>query len=428
MSQNQDPLRRSRLAWYFYDWANSAFGTIIITFVFSVYVTKSVIGEADDGSGYWSLTVALSGFLVAITAPFIGSLADSGDGNAKWLRITTVACAILTCFLIFLPPSAPLWMIIAGLGIVALAHAASELSYVFYNAMLPALAGEKNIGRISGTAWGVGFLGGIASLVLILLLCIGVGGVGPFLPLSEEGGWNVRASVIFVALWYFIFALPLMMYPPRQDVSTPSAGTNFQELKKTVKVILKMPDLLRLLIASALYRDGLATLFAVGGTFAAAAFDMDYTEILIFAIGLNISSGIGAIVLARIDDVIGSKATIVLSLVGLIVSGATILALEDKWLFIAAALVMGLFIGPAQASSRTFVARLAPAEKRAQIFGFYALSGKAVAFLGPLAYGYLTLWSGSARVGLLSVLAFWFFGLVILLTVKRGGKHEPENP
>ena len=410
--------RGKRYAWYLYDWANSAFATIIITFVFSVYMTREVMGDSVDGSAYWSLTIALSGILIAISAPLLGLLADRHQRTMCLLRITSLACILLTAGLVLVHPGMDWPLILLALSVIALANAASELSYVVYNAMLPAIAGTRQMGRVSGTAWGIGYLGGIACLGLVLVLCIGVGAVKPVLPTTDH--FNVRASALVVAGWYLLFAWPLLMLRlPDQTVAQPTGLTGPGQLKQTFKDVWAMPDLFRLLVASALYRDGLATLFAVGGTFAAAAFDMGYQQIMVFAIGLNVSAGIGAIALARLDDRLGSKPTIALSLTGLIVTGIIILFLQDKWAFIAVALVLGVFVGPVQAASRTFVSRLAPAEQRARIFGLYAFSGKAIAFLGPLAYGGFTLISGSARIGLLAILGFWLAGLLILLSVRE---------
>lgn len=413
-------------SWYLYDWANSAFSTIIITFVFSVYMTREVMGETVDGSGYWSLAIAFSGIMVALIAPLIGGRADRPGGTAYWIRGMTLACAVLTVSLVFVQPSMPFWGIILALAAVSLAHMASELSYVFYNAMLPDIAPEDRIGQVSGIAWGIGFFGGICSLFCVLVLFIGIGQWQPVLDMPKDEGWHVRMAAVFVGFWYLVFALPLLLSPPSRHKPHSQKITGWAHLKGTAKTVLKYPSLLRLLIASAFYRDGLATLFAVGGTFAAAAFNMSVEEIMIFAIGLNVASGFGAVFLAKLDDIIGSRAMILLSLCGLIITGLVILFLQDKTAFILASLVLGIFIGPAQSSSRTYVARLSPSDKLAQIFGFYALSGKAIAFAGPLIYGGLTLASGSARVGLASIIAFWLIGALILLSVEDPCKRERE--
>lgn len=412
--QNTHPV-----AWYLYDWANSAFGTIIITFVFSVYVTKTVFDDPDTGSGYWSLTIALAGFFVAATAPFLGRAADRSHHLGRWLWMTTTICAVACACLVFLPPDASFPLIISALLCVAVAHAAAELSYVFYNAMLPSLSDTSNMGRVSGIAWGVGYMGGIASLVLVLLCCIGIGDRPPLLPFPDDGSaWGVRFSAVFVALWYFCFALPLLLQTGANPPQTPKAKESLNILD-TLKYIIGKRALLKLLIASALYRDGLATLFAVGGTFAAAAYGLNYTELLIFAIGLNVTAGIGAIAMSRLDDILGSKAVILIALCGLIITGTVILLLESKITFIIVSLFLGLFVGPAQAASRTFIVRLTAPERTAQIFGFYALSGKAIAFLGPLIYGALTVWTGEARVGLASIITFWLAGGLVVLTIKK---------
>jgi UMF1 family MFS transporter len=168
-----------------------------------------------------------------------------------------------------------------------------------------------------------------------------------------------------------------------------------------------------------LYMDGLNTLFAFGGIYAAGTFNMSFDQILIFAIALNLSSGLGAIGFAWIDDWVGAKPTILVALAAMVVLGAALLFVESKAAFIALAVGLGLFFGPAQASSRSLMSRLAPADMRAAFFGLFALAGRITAFLGPALVGWVTYAAQSQRVGMATILPFFVIGGLLLVFVRE---------
>jgi Permeases of the major facilitator superfamily len=192
-----------------------------------------------------------------------------------------------------------------------------------------------------------------------------------------------------------------------------------QQLVKSLKSLPAQGDLLRFLIASALYRDGLGTLFAVGGLYAAGTFGMDFDEILIFAIGLNVTAGLGAIAFGWLDDGIGPKTAILLALAGLIGLGIAVLLVTDKTVFMALALALGIFVGPVQAASRSLLTRLSPPALMTEMFGLYALTGKSIAFLGPLIFGWVTFATDSQRWGMATIVVFLMAGALVLLWVKQ---------
>ncbi len=178
-------------------------------------------------------------------------------------------------------------------------------------------------------------------------------------------------------------------------------------------------NLAQFLVASAVYRDGLNTLFTVGGLYAAGVYKMDFIEILFFGIGLNVTAGVGAFLFAHLDDKIGSKRTIIISLIGLIVAGSAVLLSSDKLVFTGLALLLGLFMGPVQAASRTMAGRLAPPGMVAQTYGLYAFTGKSVAFMGPLAYAAATHYYGLQQAGMFTIVLFWILGLGLLTLVEE---------
>ncbi len=417
---------KSIAAWCFYDWANTAFSTVIITFIFGVYFTREIAIDETLGSAQWSFTIAASGLIIAIFAPLFGAMADQGGSKKRWILLFSMMCIIATSLLWFATPNNEFSHIIFVLVLVAIGNIGLELSQVFYNALLPQIAPKKMIGRLSGWAWGLGYLGGLTALGIMLFLFIGLGHNAPLLHLPRDEFEHIRIAGPFIALWFFIFMLPLLIFTKEVKVKTMNTRNAFKngirELIQNFKNLRQYKNIIRFLIASALYRDGLVTLFAIGGVFAADQYGMDFTEILIFAIGLNISAGIGAIGFSFMDDYVGSKQTIIVSLLGLIGLGVLIFFIQDKNSFILLALGLGIFIGPVQAASRTMITKIAAKDMIAQSYGFYALTGKSISFLGPLLYGLATSIFDTQLAGMGSIILFWIVGLILLLKVKETAK------
>jgi UMF1 family MFS transporter len=305
---------------------------------------------------------------------------------------------------------------VAALALVGVATLGIELGSVFYNALLPRLAPPEQLGRWSGWGWGLGYAGGLLCLLMALF---GLVRDGAWLALPRQDASHVRATFVLAAAWFALFALPLLTarLPGRDVDGRFELRGSLGELWHTLRGLPRQGPLLRFLIARMLYTDGLATLFAFGGVYAAGTFAMTESQVLAFGIGLNVTAGIGAAAFAHLDDRIGSRATIVIALLALLVCGAGALLAPSAGAFWVAGLALGIFVGPAQAASRSLLARMAPEEQRNQLFGLFTLSGKATAFLGPMLVGMVTLASGSQRVGMTVILGLWLAGLMLLLTV-----------
>lgn len=408
-------------SWCLYDWANSAFNTVIGTFVFSVYFARGIWGDATEGSSAWAFAIGASGLAVAVLAPIAGAVADRTGDRRPWLAVLTAVTVAATALLWFAEPDRA-WIAYA-LVLVVLASIAFELAGVFYNAMLPAVAPPGMVGRVSGWAWGLGYIGGLACLAAALLGLIGLGDTAPLIGLPTENQEHVRATALLVAGWFALFALPLFLFTPdRPSSGLPARQAVREGLRTVVDTLKRLPrhgQVLRFLIASALYRDGLATLFAVGGLYAAGTFGMSVEQILVFAIGLNVTAGLGAAGFAFVDDRIGPKPTVLIALAGLVALGAPLLLLSDPAWFVILALGLGLFVGPAQAASRSLMARLAPEDLTTEFFGLYALAGKSTTFVGPLAFGAATALFDSQRAGMATILIFLAAGALVLLTVRQ---------
>ncbi len=415
--------KRSVFSWCLYDWANTAFSTVIITFVFGVYFSRQIVGDETLGSAQWSFAIGVSGFFIAILGPLLGAVADNSGNRKSWIFWLSMLC-IVPCSLLWLAtPEGTSSHIIFVLSLVAIANVGLELSQVFYNAMLPHVARPEKIGRVSGWAWALGYMGGLTALAITLFGFIGLGEIKPFFAVPTENFEHIRIAGPFIALWFFIFMMPLFLFTKDVDVTAlkfwDALSKGLKQLSVSAHNVGKYKNILRFLIASAIYRDGLVTLFAIGGVYAAGQFGMGFTEILIFAIGLNVTAGLGAFGFAYVDDFFGSKRTVIVSLVGLIVIGGIILMIEDKNIFLILALGLGTFMGPVQAASRTMISKLSPPHMITQTYGLYAFTGKSISFLGPIAFGTMTSIFGTQQAGMASIIVFWVVGLLVLLKVKE---------
>ncbi|MCG8359371.1 MAG: MFS transporter [Kiloniellales bacterium] len=418
-SESSGAGKRAIFAWCFFDWANSAFPTVIITFVFAAYVTKVVAGDVELGTARWGTAVSISALLVAVLAPILGAIADRGGRRKPWIVLFTALCIAAGAALWGVGPD-PVYLLLA-LVLVGLANAAFELGQVFYNAMLPDVAPHNMLGRVSGWAWACGYFGAIFCLGTVLVLFALP--EQPILGLDKETYEHVRISGPFVAVWFALFAWPmLLLTPDRPSARLPiitAAREGLKQLWGTFVQLRRYRNIAVFLLARMLYIDGLNTLFAFGGIYAAGTFGMDFQEILIFGVLLNVTAGVGAALFAWIDDLIGSKRTVMIAVAALTVLGAVILLVDSKLWFYVVGSALGVFIGPAQAASRTLMARLAPREMTTEMFGLFALSGKATAFVGPALVGWVTFWADSQRVGMATILVFFLAGLLLMLPVKE---------
>jgi UMF1 family MFS transporter len=414
-------------SWALYDWANSAFTTLVVTFIYSTYFTKAMAPDEITGTAWWSRAVAVSALLTAILSPILGAGADRAGARKRFLAMATALCIGATTLLGFVPPG------MANAGIIALtlfviADVSFETGYVFYNAFLPTIASPERIGRVSGYGWGLGYVGGLVCMFIAL-----VGFVRPEVPwfgLSTEAGFNVRATNFLVAIWFLVFSIPLFLFVPERRLTgvRVDPGAALRELARTARAIGRYREMVKFLIARLVFNDGLVTVFAFGGIYAAGTFGMSLSEVILFGVVLNLASGLGAFVFGFVDDKIGGKKTIVITLVALIVAtGIAVWAPTRLWFWIAGILI-GLFVGPNQSASRSLMGRFVPERHQAEFFGFFAFSGKATSFLGPLLLGFVAQAVNSQRAGVATVIAFFVVGGILLATVdeRRGvtAAHE----
>lgn len=410
---------RRALAWAFYDWANSAFPTVVSTFVIAAYFAQGIAADPASGQAQWGLMQALAGFAIALLSPVLGAVADAGGRRRAMLALFTALTALATAGIWFARPD-PGFAAYALLC-VGLATIGFEIGTVFYNAMLPQVAPRERLGRVSGLAWGLGYAGGLACLGLCLLLLVRPD--PPLFGLDRGEAEHVRATALLVAAWLVVFATPVLLALPDPPGRRPAWGEAVaQGLAETLRLLRGLPRnpaLARFLLARLFYTDGLNTLFAFGAIFAAGVFGMGFEEILLFGIAMNVAAGLGAAGFALVEDRIGSRRMVLLALAAMLLLGLPLVTTADATLFWALALGLGLFFGPAQAASRAFMARLAPPRESAAWFGLFALSGRITGFVGPAVLAAVTAATQSQRLGMATVLAFLGLGAAILATVKE---------
>lgn len=418
---------RSLWSWALYDWANSGFAALVQTFVFAAYFARAVAENETMGTAQWGNMMGAAGLVIGIGGPILGAIADRTGRRKPWLALFTTLCIVATGLLWFVrPDTSCVWLalLLAGLGTIG-----SEYAMIFYNAMLPDLAEPRVVGRWSGWGWGLGYAGG---LVLLIIALYGFVEPGAWFPVPREAAMHVRAVMPLTAVWYLIFCLPLFFFSPD---ATPAMGTErvplrqavidgIAQIRKSLRDIRNYKDIAIFLLARMLYNDGLTTMFAFGGIYAAGTFGMSPSQVIIFGIGLNVTAGLGAAGFAWLDDRIGPRKTILISLLGLTTCASLILLVKSLTLFWIFGLSVGIFVGPVQASSRSYLARVAPAEIRGEMFGLYAMSGKMTSFMGPLLVGWLTLATGSQRMGMSSVIALFVLGLIGMLFVPAAIKTK----
>ncbi len=411
-------MTRREWAWISYDWANNAFPTVVTTFVIAAYFTRGIAPDPVSGQVMWGWMQALVGIAIAGLSPVLGAVADAGRRRRSLLAITTVLMALFSAGIWFAEPAPAfaLWALLC----VALGTLSFELGTVFYNAMLTDVATPDRVGRVSGMGWAAGYGGGLCCLLLSLGLLVQPS--PPLFGLDAEMAEPVRATALLVAVWTLIFAVPVLVVVPDPPGFRPSwrvaAAQGLTEVVALFRRLPQKPALLRFLVARVFYTDGLNVLFVFGAVFAAGVFDMDFQEILLFGIAINVTAGIGAFAGGFVEERLGARNTVLFSLLALMGVGAGILLVQDKALFWALGVCLGLFFGPAQASSRSLMAKMAPQDEISAHFGMFALSGRVTSFLGPALLAVVTEITGSQRWGMSVVLLLLGGGAAVLLTVR----------
>ncbi|WP_353082461.1 MFS transporter [Tessaracoccus lapidicaptus] len=421
---------RKVFSWALWDWGTQPFATVITTFVFSVYLTSSAFGDKDEVTMKLAWATGTAGLLIALLAPVLGQGADRTGKRMFHLRWQTWLLAAICAAMYFVAPAPEYFLL--GAVLLGAGNVVSEIANVNYYAALDQVSTPANVGRVSGLGWGLGYLGGIT----ILLVIIGVLG-------SDFTPDDVRFAMLICGAWTVMFTVPIFLAikDRRPDHVPPSLGIvgSYRELFRSIaRVGRDNPNTLFFLIASALFRDGLAGVFTFGGVLAAGTFGFTFGEVVIFGVVANVTAGVATMLFGLLDDRLGPKTVILVSLAMLVGLGLGIFFLHDggKTVFWIFGLGMTLFVGPAQSASRSFLARLIPEGMSGEMFGLYATTGRAVSFLAPTMFGLAiavgVAVTGSAEEsaqywGILGVVLVLLAGFLVALFVKQPARVAPSS-
>ncbi len=413
-------------AWGLWDWGSAAFNTIVLTFVFSVYLTDSVgddLPGAVSANSWLAWSIGLAGLVLALVAPVLGSRADATGRRRRSVGVWTAAAVATSAGLVAVRDDHR--YLALGLVLVGLGSIFAELAAVSYNAVLRQVSTPATIGRVSGFGWAMGYFGGIVVLLVAYLGFIaGDGPVRGLLDVPAADGWNIRLVALVAAVWFAVFAVPLLVAvpeapPSRATPPPPGVAASYRALLHDLRVLYRADrHTVWFLGASALYRDGLAAVFTFGAVLAVTVYGIDAGDVLVFGVVANVVAAVGALVAGRVDDRAGPKAVIVASLLGMLVCATVLLFLSGPAAFWVFGLGLCLFVGPAQSSSRTFLCRLAPPGHEGELFGLYATTGRALSFLAPTLVGVCTWLFASERAGIVGILVVLAAGLAALWPVR----------
>jgi UMF1 family MFS transporter len=440
--------KKQIFAWALWDWGTSAFSVIVTTFVFARYIVSgyfvdpqvadaykaaggaSVAGPARDAydaavadlTSWVGWAMAIGGLVIALVAPVVGQRTDAGGKRKLWLGVNTGIVIAATVAMFFVQGSPQFFVM--GVVLLTIGNVFYEMANVNYNAMLLQIATPKTMGRISGFGWGMGYFGGIFVLLLALIGFI-LGDPPYWFGVGTELGMNIRVVVLIAALWSLVFSIPVLVAIPENKATNPGAKLGIIASYK--KLGLQIANLYRnqrqvfyFLLASAVYRDGLAAVFAFGGILAGAVFGLSDTAIILFAIGGNLVAGIGVMLGGWIDDKIGSKRVIVGALAGLVITGIVLFFWHDggTTAFWIGGLMLTFFVGPAQASSRAFLGHMAPEGGEGELFGLYATTGRAISFISPMLFALFITLGGSTYWGILGIVVVLLAGLLLMIPLR----------
>jgi MFS transporter, UMF1 family len=444
------PPRSAVVSWIFFDWAAQPYFTLITTFVFAPYFATHVAADPASGQSLWGFATAAAGLLIALMSPVLGAVADASGRRKPWIAAFGALLVIGSCLMWFGKPGdidvIPPLLLAYGIATVGV-----EFATVFNNAMMPTLVPPDRIGRLSGTGWATGYIGGILSLILVLGFLAASPETGRTLfgftplfgldPVTHQGD---RITGPLTGIWFVIFVLPMFLltpdFPAKRQVGA-ALREGLTDLKSTLRELPRQKSMMAFLLANMIYTDGLVSLYAFGGIYAAGTFGWNTIEIGTFGIILAIAGTLGAWLGGKFDDYLGPKRVIAGSMAVLLFAVMAILLVDkDSVLFIKvtppvpggalfasvaerAYLVLGCLIGaagaPLQAASRTLLIRIAPKDRIAQYFGLFALTGKVTSFVGPLLIGIITAVTASQKAGMAVLVLFFVAGLALLARVRK---------
>lgn len=429
---NKEPGERFRIfVWSLFDFANTSYSIVVVTFLFAVYFKKTVVSGEPIGDLYWSIGTSVSMLITAIIAPVLGAIADFSAGKKRFLLFFTAICIISTSLLYFIDRGD----ILAGLILLIIANIGFEAGLVFYDAFLPEITEPHNYGRVSGYGFAMGYIGSLSTLALVY----------PFI--QKE---MIKETFPLAALVFFVFAIPLFVFIKDNrkkvlvDVSYLKVG--FSRVINTITHLKNYKNLATFLLAYFFFIEGVNTVIYFSGNYASTTLNFSMGELIIFFIIVQTTAIVGSVVFGIMADSYGQKKSLVLSLIiwiftiivafltsntemKFMISFAETFSISTdelaRYCFYVVGLLAGSVMGATQSTSRSLMSKLTPFDKKTEFFGFYSFFGKSSAIVGPLVFGFVSFLTGNQRIAILTICIFFVIGLIILNYVKDP-KLNPE--
>ncbi|MBN1265475.1 MAG: MFS transporter [Anaerolineales bacterium] len=436
--------RREQWAWYLYDFGNSAYAAVVLLAVYSVYFKQGVVA-GPEGSALWGLSLTIAMLVVAIIAPFLGTLADYSQKKKSFLFVMTSMAVLFTGLLFFVQKGD----IVLGMVLFILAEIGYRSGQVFYNSLLVDVADPDEIGRVSGKGWAIGSLGGILCLIVVLAM----------IQLNPGNNVVVRLTLVFTAVYFLVFSLPAMLIIKEKKPPEESEGNNYfkiavKRLKKTIRSVRSFKEFIKFMVALLIYNDGIIAALDFAAIIGAVLFGITDTQLIIFVIIVQITNVIGSYVYALIGERVGYKNSLIQSLLLMILAIVAMMFINGPIPFFIVGAVAGFAMAGVQSVSRTLVSIFAPKSKTAEFYGFFALAGRTSSIVGPGIMGFaasgISAWlmttlvdtglvtAGSElaitvtekighRFAIVSIVIFLLVGLMLLLFVnEKEGKLAAE--
>ncbi len=440
------PVTRSGIwSWMLFDWAQQPFHTLIITFVFAPYFAAHVAPNAVTGQEYWGYAAGIGGLLIAVLSPVLGAISDATGPRKPWIAGFSALGIIGVALLWFAMPGASPSTLLLVLAAFVFALVGFEFAAVFNNAMMPGLVSRERLGALSGNAWALGYAGGLITLIAMLALMVAspetgrtLVGLSPILGLDPAQLEGDRASGPLTAIWYLVFIIPLFLFTPdvmRRQKVTGAVAAGLADLRATILHLPKDRPLFSFLISSMFYRDALNGLYTFGGIYAVGVLGWSTIQLGVFGILASITGILGCVLGGWLDNRIGTKRVVAVSIMALIIASAIVIGTTPQSVlfflpvaegsglptivFYLAGALIGAAGGALQAASRPLlVDQVADETKMGEAFGLYALSGRATAFLAPLSIAVVTGLFDDQRIGITPILVLFVIGLLLLGPVR----------
>lgn len=417
--------RRAIVSWSLWDFGSNAYNTVILSFVFSVYLTGTVAPSEQRGQEVYSLLQTIAGLGVAVLAPMLGAWGDKVRQRRRMLTVATVLVVVCMALLWFVLPYEPgrgERYLFLGAALIAGANVFQQIAEIFYNAMLIDISNPRTIGRISGVAWGLGYLAGVLCLVVALFGFVLGGGM---FGIPTTDALNIRTIAPFCAAWLLIWSIPVMLFGPEAEPRDVTGRFNaIAAYRDIIRRIVRMwrseRGLLHFLVASAVYRDGLAAVFAFAGVIATTSYGFSPEQVIYFGLAANLLAALGAWIFGLIDDRFGPRPVILIALGSMVAFGVIIVVVPSTAVFWALGLGIASMVGAVQSSSRTLLARITPVGEENETFGLYATVGRAASFIAPFLIWVFTVSMG-VRFGIMGIALTLAIGLALFLPLRIAG-------